>query len=62
MAHVKVTPEEVLSSILNEISDAENDNIEVSVLYRDRIVKLLIQHVVRGDSWVPINGSPPCWW
>ena len=33
-----------------------------SVLHRVRIVKLLTQHVVRGDSWVPTNGSPPCWW
>ena len=33
-----------------------------AVLYRDRIVKLLTHHVVRGDFWVPTNGSPPCWW
>ena len=27
------------------------------VLQRVRIVKLLTQHVVRGDFWVPTNGS-----
>ena len=27
-----------------------------------KIVKLLNQHVVKGDSWVPTNGSPPRWW
>ena len=32
------------------------------MLHRVRIVKLLTQHVVRGDFWVPTNGSPPCWW
>ena len=32
----------------------------LTVLYRATIVQLLTQHVVRGDSWVPINGSPPC--
>ena len=30
------------------------------VLHRVRIVKLLTQHVVKGDFWVPTNGSPPC--
>ena len=28
MAHVNVTPEVVLRKILNEVSDAENDDIE----------------------------------
>ena len=28
MAHINVTPEEVLSKVLNEVSDEENDNIE----------------------------------
>ena len=32
------------------------------VLHLVRIVKLLTQHVVRGDLWIPTNGSPPCWW
>ena len=32
----------------------------LSVLHRVRIVKLLTQHIVRGDFWVPTNGSPPC--
>ena len=32
------------------------------VLYRVRIVKLLSQYVVRGDFWVPTNGSSSCWW
>ena len=31
------------------------------LLHQVTIVKLLTQHVVRGDSWVPTNGSPPCW-
>ena len=30
------------------------------VFYRVRIVKLLTQHVVRGDFWVPTNCSAPC--
>ena len=32
------------------------------VLHQLTIVKLLTQHVVKGDSWVPTSGSPPCWW
>ena len=33
------------------------------VLYRVTVVKLLTQHITKGDSWVPISGSPPCkWW
>ena len=31
-------------------------------LYWVRKVKLLTQHVVRGNFWVLTNGSPPCWW
>ena len=34
----------------------------VSVIHRVTIVKLLTQHVVKGDFWVPTSGSPPCWW
>ena len=33
-----------------------------TVLHRITIVKLLTQHVVKDDSWVPTSGSPPCWW
>ena len=32
------------------------------VLHQITIVKLLTQHVVKDDSWVPTNGSTPCWW
>ena len=32
----------------------------LAVLHRVTIVKLLTQQVVKGDSWVPTNGSPPC--
>ena len=32
------------------------------VLHRITIVKLLTQHVVKDDSWVPASGSRPCWW
>ena len=33
-------------------------------LYRVKIliVKLLTQHGVKGDFWVPTNGNLPCWW
>ena len=31
-------------------------------LHQVTIVKLLTQDVVKGDSWVPTSGSPPCWW
>ena len=33
----------------------------LSALQRVRIVKLLTEHVVRSESWVPTNGSPPCY-
>ena len=32
------------------------------ILHQVTIVKLLAQHVVKGDPWVPTNGSLPCWW
>ena len=32
------------------------------VLHWVTIVKLLTQHVVKGDSWISTNGSPRCWW
>ena len=32
------------------------------VLHWITIVKLLTQHVIKDDSWVPTSGSPPCWW
>ena len=32
------------------------------VLHRITIVKLLTQHFVKNDFWVPTSGSPPCWW
>ena len=32
------------------------------VLHRITLGKLLTQHVVKDDSWVPTSGSPPCWW
>ena len=27
-----------------------------------RVMKLLIQHVVKSDFWAPTSGSSPCWW
>ena len=36
--------------------------VKLPVLHRVRIVKQLTQHVVRGDFWVPTNGSSHCWW
>ena len=30
-------------------------------LHRVTIVKLLTPHAVKGDTWVPTSGSPPCW-
>ena len=39
-----------------------NETHGIPVPHRVRIVKPLTQHVVRGDSWVPTNGIPPCWW
>ena len=35
---------------------------KAAMLYRIATVKLHTQHVVRGDFWIPTNGSPPCWW
>ena len=33
----------------------------IPVLHRNRIMKLLTQHVAKGDFWVPTDGSP-LWW
>ena len=35
---------------------------DLPVFHRVTIVKLLTQHVVKGDFWVPTSGSAPCWW
>ena len=32
------------------------------ILHRANIMKLLTKHVVKGNTWVPTNGSLPCWW
>ena len=30
------------------------------VFHRVTVVKLLAQHIVKCDSWVPTSGAPPC--
>ena len=35
---------------------------KIPALHRVAIVKLLTQHVVKGDSLAPTSGCPPCWW
>ena len=49
-------------TLLFEYSILSAKYLPIHVLHRVRIVKLLTQHVVRGDFWVPTNGSPPWWW
>ena len=50
-----------------DFKDLEDANFltiisRLTVLHEVKIGKLLTQHVVGGESWVPTNGSPPCWW
>ena len=48
-----------LTTINPCLSDNMFDLFSLPVLHQVTIVKLLTQQVVRGDSWVPTNGSPP---
>ena len=51
-----------VQNIYNIFYDRDFKDLVGPMLHRVRIVKLLTQHVVRGDFWVPTNGSSPCWW
>ena len=51
-----------VSMLFSTVSWVEGTNENVLQICVAKIVKLLIEHVVRGDFWVPTKGSPPCWW